>query len=925
MGSARGTALHSKNYKRLPYTFQEKTTAQSTFSSPSNCTLARDVKHHFGNVITRCNTRGQAIPEFHINNFSSAEKRRHDEAYFQPEKPKRVCSHRQIPAYKYPQSARLPSGKRLDGQNRFAPSVFSPTDCTNTPAILTSNVQRKTVRDDLLAIRSKFCSQSLCQSNKLGSPDAAGTRHSHPSLPRRFPPSPSEPFGSTVPCCNHNKFARTPGMDNKQEKVGPSPTKVSGVLGHCMGHMEKYQISPRKNGIQTERLRFEFPAISLGGSETTSDTYRGTKLRQFCRDKRKIKLSKPANACKCSSENTCLHKNSVKLKSKERSPVVANELQSPFSHSLSPTISLSDNRCERHRLGGLARQHELTRHMVRDGTGVTLQPKRTHCHHKRLTRSLSLPELFGFTSPVRQQNHGIVPTQRRRHKISSPSKPCSRSIRNPRSAQHPHDDLSPARQLQLGSGSPVSSEDSFRMAPSANGNRSHFLKMGPTTNRPLCLSTGTCPTGLLHTRQNRPSSQELRCSSSELDLHASLGVPTTPLDPQSTSTPKQSKRRLPDSRSTVGQSILETRSEEQSIRSPVHHQEPTQGTSRCFNRSPATKRDNNDARSLEMWGWEPTLKDWSEEQRSLLASSWRKSTLNTYRPAWKRWMNWTKNNGVNSLQPTGSQFARFLVDLHQVEGLSLSTILVHKSAVSTFCDPDNQTKISSHTLVRQVLKAISLAHPKLPKPPIWDINTLISYLSQKNPETVNFYEASCQTASILLLCSGRRIHDLTLLQISPEHYIQSEDNIILWPAFGSKTDTANRRQSGWKLLQNKENKSLDPVHWVKHLIHLSRPRREVISSHNLFLSTFGDPKPATRSIIAGWMKKTLKDAGIQGTPGSFRSAVASKNWMEQFHLDDILLRGNWKSANTFKKFYCREIRADASKTDLITTLFEPVE
>lgn len=154
-----------------------------------------------------------------------------------------------------------------------------------------------------------------------------------------------------------------------------------------------------------------------------------------------------------------------------------------------------------------------------------------------------------------------------------------------------------------------------------------------------------------------------------------------------------------------------------------------------------------------MWGWNQYLTDWSEEQKALLCSSWRKSTLNTYKPAWEKWANWAKMKKIDCFNPTGSDLAKFLADLHQQEGLALSTILLHKSVVATFSNPGKQGTLSSHVLVKQVLKSIALAKPKTDKAPIWDPVVLINTLSCKNPNTTSLYETSIYTATLLLLCS----------------------------------------------------------------------------------------------------------------------------------------------------------------------------
>lgn len=132
-------------------------------------------------------------------------------------------------------------------------------------------------------------------------------------------------------------------------------------------------------------------------------------------------------------------------------------------------------------------------------------------------------------------------------------------------------------------------------------------------------------------------------------------------------------------------------------------------------------------------------------------------------------------------------------------------------------------------------------------------------------------------------------------------------HIILWPRFGSKTDSSDVRQSGWKFLPNDQYRQADPVYWIRKLIELSRLRREACESSGLFITVCGKPREASRTIIAGWVKSLLLEAGIKATPGSVRAAVASRNWIDNFPLDSILQQGNWRSGDTFRLFYHREI------------------
>lgn len=659
-------------------------------------------------------------------------------------------------------------------------------------------------------------------------------------------------------------------------------------------------------------------------SQISSKTNRNIEFRKLCNHQRKTKLSSITGTCQFSSKCPSTNQYLPVLESETRASLVAGELQFGINDTQPSALTLSDNRCQRCWMGGNVEWQEPTGHMVHCRTEPSLQPERNDCHFKSPGRSGTEPEFRRTDDSMRQQDSSIIPAQRGGNQITSTGQSGNKSFSYLGSVQHSYDHLPPTGKLQFRGRSLITSARTTRVASDPICYGDSIQKVGCTRNRSVCLSSSPRCSKLLHTRRVRLPSVASRCPGDNLELQDSVGISTTIPNTESAGSHEQSHRDLPLSSTPMGESVLEVGFEKQSAGTSVHCQKPIESLSGYINRPTTAQSDGADSRNLEMWGWDPYLSDWSDEQKALLSSSWRKSTLNTYRPAWRRWLDWATHNKINAISPNGSQLARYLADLHQKEGLSLKTIMVHKSAISTLCDPNNHSKLSSHTLVKQVLKSISIANPKQPNPPIWDIDVLVSYLNQRDADISNFYEASRHTAAVLLLCSGRRVHDLTLLKVSSEHFSQSDGTISLWPAYGSKTDTANRRQSGWKLMHNKDNKNLDPVYWVNHLIQLSQSRRSETTADHLFLSTFGKPKPATRTIISGWIKKLLREAGIEDTPGSIRSAVASKNWTENFQLDDILARGNWQSANTFRKFYCREIIPTVQNPSLITSCFEPV-
>ena len=370
--------------------------------------------------------------------------------------------------------------------------------------------------------------------------------------------------------------------------------------------------------------------------------------------------------------------------------------------------------------------------------------------------------------------------------------------------------------------------------------------------------------------------------------------------------------------------ILAPGSQSTSASKTIHNSSPEESSSRHDHRLASSESVRDDNGSLEMWGWSGALDGWNNNQLRLLRESWRPSTRKVYNIAWERWISWCRSYKINHIKPKASEFARFLSDLHLIFKLSYSSVLLHKSVVSTLCDPNLSGQLSSHVLVKHILKSIALRKPiSHMKDPIWNIDVLVSYLKSYSVDETNVFQVQRHTAALLLLCSGRRIHDLTLLTVDSANYIFDDNSVVFWPSFGSKTDSITYRQSGWKLLANKENKKLDPVFWIKLTKSLLEDRRRLAKSFNLFINIRGEPRPASRTLIGGWIKSLFKNAGVSATPGSIRSAVASKNWFDNRTVDEILAKGNWQSKSTFTKYYLRLIKSNHN-TESVTQLFDPI-
>lgn len=81
----------------------------------------------------------------------------------------------------------------------------------------------------------------------------------------------------------------------------------------------------------------------------------------------------------------------------------------------------------------------------------------------------------------------------------------------------------------------------------------------------------------------------------------------------------------------------------------------------------------------------------------------------------------------------------------------------------------------------------------------------------------------------------------------------------------------------------------------------------------LLISFIKPHKSVKSSTAAGWLKNILKEAGVDSEvfkPHSTRRASASKADKFGLSLQQIMNKANWKSANTFQKFYNKPIQVD---------------
>lgn len=918
-----GRAEHPTTFNQgVSHTLSHKTSSCSARRTEflQNKGIRTNVNYHFANDKPKGFRSCSGLSKLPVDNVSGPEGRRNQPSHFQPEKLERICSHRTIQTHKCFSGTGLSPTKGLALQSRSFTGLFQSVSVPVPQTVFAVNLSGKVATNDVPSVWSQHSAQSVRNTNKLGCANTKTGRHSNNRVPRRF-------FNCTPGFPNaaspHPASARTSSlfrMADELRKVNHDPLQKLGISGSSLESVVKRTISTTRKNIRSETEGVGLIAQGHHDPKKSPKPCRQTKFCQFCCTQGQTAFSRHADVSKQDSErNTSQHLHSTRG-GKRRVEMVASKLSSGLSDSLPTTLTLSDHRRIGRSVGCSARQPLTVGTLDNTRTEPSLQPKRNDRNTENFRAARSALVQVNSSDTVRQQNGCSILTKRGRNQILTLDADNQKGFSPTGPPPNPSKNPIYSGQIQQPCRSPFTSSASPRMASTPSVHNKSFQKVRSTNDRPIRIGTSKGCNQLCVTGPERYSRHVSRCLFPNLELPPSLGVSTALLDPQGSTTPQLGVRRVSLSSSEVGESVLETGSKSPCISASVHDPETSFAPERHSNRPPTPQGSRHDNGSMEMWGWSENLTEWTESQLRLLKDSWRPSTKKTYKVAWNRWLKWTKGHKLNPLQPTGSILSRFLADLYIVDGLAYSTILLHKSVVSTLCNCDND-KLGSHVLVRHILKAIALKKPVPRKSTVWNIDKLTLFLSSYSVDENSIFATCRHTATLLLLCSGRRVHDLTLLAVDSKHLSENNDCLILWPMFGSKTDTATYRQSGWRLSSNFTNKKLDPVFWVKRTISLLEVKRQS-GCQNLFINIRGQPRAASRTVIAGWVKSLLSEAGVVDSAGSIRSAVASKNWSDNCPLDEILARGNWRSHNTFARFYCKEVIP--TNTNVVTSLFNSI-
>ncbi|XP_011313827.1 uncharacterized protein [Fopius arisanus] len=615
-----------------------------------------------------------------------------------------------------------------------------------------------------------ICPSHLCDGIELGCGDPSSTRCEGRRLPRRLPAGLPEPSHSTLSSHPGNEETRVFGLARQLKQVHPGALPRTGLPRFNLEYCGEPHVPPSKKGtqdppfIRRTQVQWSLP------SKATPNTLGAPQLRRLRDTQRAPPLSLPTDLFNEFQPEETSPKTPYPHNRKKRAEVVVggSSPELPTPQATSP-ILLDDGRSGQ-RLGSPVRISSYGRDLDKRAERLALQQEGDVCSSLSVTRGS--PSNSGLACHVadRQQVTSCIHKERGWNKVlQSPGANLSSPSACGRFPNHLIRVVSP-RKVQRDCRQSLQRKATPRMAPPSSSHRTDIQTMGGPRNRPLRKQKVSSGHSLRLTGLDRSIRILSRRLQSAMAVQASLGLPSAQSTTQNVSTPQQVPGNLSGNSPRVGTDILESRSGQQSGFTANKNSESEGNSARPDHGTPPATGGKNLSPGVEDWGWTSLTNDWSSPERQLLSTSWRQSTIGTYRAPIQRWLRWCENKGIAPTSPKAPQLARVLAGLFLREKLAYNTILLHRSAVTTFCAGRSSEDLTSHFLVRQVLKAINISRPPEIRSPIWDAEIVMNWLSRGTPD-LTLFELSRRTATLLLLASGRRVHDLTLLSIAKESVI----------------------------------------------------------------------------------------------------------------------------------------------------------
>lgn len=302
----------------------------------------------------------------------------------------------------------------------------------------------------------------------------------------------------------------------------------------------------------------------------------------------------------------------------------------------------------------------------------------------------------------------------------------------------------------------------------------------------------------------------------------------------------------------------------------------------------------------------------SEESVSIIMKSWRRSTHKQYGIYINKWFQFIDGKVDRSDKVSVNLVIEYLTSLHK-SGLSYSALNTARSALSSFVCLDDDSNLGEHSLVKRFMRGVFNINPSFPRySSTWDVRQVLDYLvSLGKNRHMSLLSLSMKLVMLLALVSGQRLQTLKALNIE-FMTVNEHSSVIIFDV--KKLMKQSRPGFHLKPLQFKhyvDNPCICVVSCILDYLDRTKVFRNNVSQ--LLISTQKPYKAVSTDTLARWLKLCLQNAKIDTEiykAHSTRAASSSAAKSSGVPITTIMDRVGWTSAQTFAKYYDKNIESD---------------
>lgn len=299
----------------------------------------------------------------------------------------------------------------------------------------------------------------------------------------------------------------------------------------------------------------------------------------------------------------------------------------------------------------------------------------------------------------------------------------------------------------------------------------------------------------------------------------------------------------------------------------------------------------------------------STQAVDIILQSWRGSTKKQYDCYIKKWVSYCSECRIDTLQPSLTEAADFLVKLHSVDNLGYSALNTARSALSCFLPYYEGQSFGKHETIKRLMTGFFNIKPPKPRySHTWDVSIVLKFLVTLRPlHSLSLKMLTHKLAMLLVLVTGQRCQTIVNLDLN---YFSEGSEIVFTFAAPLKHDRPGTSPQRIVLSSYPPNVDLCVVTVLHEYIKQTAPLRGEES--RLLISYVRPHKKITTDSLSRWLKFVMHASGVDTSvfhAHSCRAASTSKASRTEVPIDTILTAAGWSRVTTFRQYYDKPLCA----------------